>query len=119
MCPRCKSRLWNVPKLRPIRLGNGLGIEEVLGPHRREILRLARKHGAESVWVFGSVRRREANARSDVDLLVEWRKPVSLLTHVVLESDLEKLLGREVDLVNEADLRWSAKPSVAAEAVRL
>ncbi len=119
MCPRCKSRLWNVPEVRPVQLGKGLGIEEILFPHRAAILRLARKYGAKGLRVFGSVRRREATERSDVDLLVEWRKPVSLLTHAVLESGIERIVGRKVDLVNEADLRWSAKPSVASEAVPL
>jgi hypothetical protein len=32
MCPRCKSTLWDVPKIRPIKLGKGLGIEEILAP---------------------------------------------------------------------------------------
>ncbi len=40
--------------------------------HRQEILRIAAKHGARNVRVFGSVARGEAHPESDVDLLVEW-----------------------------------------------
>ncbi len=119
MCPRCKSKLWDVPKLRPVKLGNGLGIEEILLPHRSEIRRLARKHGADRIWAFGSVRRREATERSDVDLMVRWKRPVSLLDRAGLRADIEKTLGRSVDLVNEGGFHWSIQPQVEAEAVPL
>jgi hypothetical protein len=119
MCPRCKSRLWDVPKIRPVTLGNGLGIEEVIGPHRDEIMRLARRHGVRRLFVFGSVRRREATEQSDVDLLVEWRRIPSLLGHASLANDIERAVGRPVDLVNRGDLHWAVSPQVEAEAVPL
>jgi predicted nucleotidyltransferase len=119
MCPRCKSKLWDVPKLRPVKLGNALGIEEILLPHRSEIRGLARKYGADRILVFGSVRRREATETSDVDLMVRWKRSVSLLDRAGLRSDLEKTLGRSVDLVNEGGLHWTIRPQVEAEAVPL
>jgi predicted nucleotidyltransferase len=119
MCPRCKSKLWDIPKIRPVKLGTGLGIEEVLLPHREEIRRLARRHGASQILVFGSVRRREATEKSDVDLVVRWKRPVSLLDHAGLRLDIEKVLGRPVDLVNEGGLHWAIQPQVEAEAVPL
>ena len=119
MCPRCKSKLWDVPKIRPVKLGTGLGIEEVLLPHREEIRRLVRRHGASQILVFGSVRRREATERSDVDLIVRWKRRVSLLDHAGLRLDIEKVLGRPVDLVNEGGLHWAIQPQVEAEAVPL
>ncbi len=119
MCPRCKSLLWDVPKIRPVKLGNGLGIEEILAPHQGEIRRLARRYGAELIMVFGSVRRREATEESDVDLMVRWKKSVSLLDRAGLRLDLEKALGRPVDLVNEGGLHWAIAPQVEAEAVPL
>jgi len=119
MCPRCKSKLWDVPKIRPLRLGNCLGIEDLLTPHLGEIRRLARRYGAEQILVFGSVRRREATETSDVDLMVRWKKPVSLLDRAGLRLDLEKTLGRSVDLVNEGGLHWAIQPQVQAEAVPL
>ena len=39
---------------------------------REEILRIAAKHGAYNVRVFGSVARGEADEKSDIDLLVEF-----------------------------------------------
>ena len=119
MCPRCKSRLYEVPRIRPVSLGTGRGIPEVVTPYRQEILRLARQYGVRRVWVFGSVRRREATNRSDVDLLLEWRRPVSLLDVAGLRMDLRRALGRNVDLVNRHGLHWALEPQVEAEKVPL
>ncbi|HEY0372261.1 MAG TPA: nucleotidyltransferase domain-containing protein, partial [Thermoanaerobaculia bacterium] len=48
-----------------------MGIEEILGSKREEILRIAERHGVTSIRVFGSVARGEAGSQSDVDFLVE------------------------------------------------
>jgi len=117
ICPRCKSKLWNVPKVRPLRLGNGLGIAEILGPHRSHLLRLARRYGATNVRVFGSVRRREAGPSSDVDLLVNWPKHPSLLRTAEFRIAVKELMGRDVDVVEERQLHWAIQPQVLAEAV--
>lgn len=119
MCPRCKSRLYDIPKIRAVRLGSGLGIPEVVTPHRQEILRLARIYGVRQVWVFGSVRRREATESSDLDLLLEWRHPGSILDLAGLRLDLHRALGRDVDLVNRHGLHWALEPQVEAEKVAL
>lgn len=119
ICPRCKSRLWDTPKITPVKIGSALGIDEILKPHLNEIRRLARRHGASRILVFGSVRRGNATDRSDVDLLVRWKKPISLLARAGLCADLERLLGRSVDLANEGGLHWAIAPQVMAEAVPL
>ncbi len=105
--------------MRPISLGVGFGIPEVLGAHRARVLTLVRKYGAKRVRVFGSVRRRSADEGSDVDLLVDALPGASLLDLARLETQLSKLLGRTVDVVEEESLPWSMRPQVLAEAVPL
>jgi predicted nucleotidyltransferase len=120
ICPRCKSPLWNTPKVeRPRRRArpSGAGAEEVLGPHRPLLLRLARRYGATSVRVFGSVARGEAGPASDIDLLVEFPDPPGILRRMEFEQRLEALLGRRVDMATEANLHWLIRPQVLAEAV--
>ena len=119
MCPRCRSRIYDVPRVHSVVLGRGLGIEEILYPKREAILRAARRYGVAVVWVFGSVRRREAGPASDVDLMVRWSRPHSLLDRVQLQEDLEKILGRRVEIVNEGGLHWAIEPQVEAEKVPL
>lgn len=119
LCPRCKSRLWNVPKIRPLSTGTGLGIKEVIAPHRSEILRLARRYGARNLRVFGSVRRSEASETSDLDLLVDWERDRSLLDSAAFRVALRKLLGRPVDTVDADYLHWAIRPQVLFEAIPL
>lgn len=119
MCPRCKSRRFSQPKLRPIALGHGVGIPEVVAPHRQSVLRTAHRFGAKQLWVFGSVRRREAGPLSDIDLLVEWDRSVSLLQVAAFRTELRSILGRDVDLVNRHGLHWSLRAQVEAEKVPL
>lgn len=119
LCPRCKSRRYEVPRLLPITLGNGLGMPEIVTPIRQEILRIASRYGVRRIWVFGSVRRREATPFSDLDLLVEWRRPASLLDVAGLRVDLRMLVGRGVDVVDRHSLHWALEPQIEAEKVAL
>ena len=59
-------------------------------------------------WLFGSFARGEETPRSDVDILFvpdRSGKPFTLFTHGGMLMDLQELLGREVDLVEEGSLR--------------
>jgi len=116
MCPRCKSTLFDEPKLRVPSGGGGLGIREVLGPFRDGIDRLAKEYGVREIRVFGSVARGSATPKSDVDLLVEFR---GTPRRAELRRDLERLLGRPVDVVTESGLHWYVQPQVIAEATPL
>jgi predicted nucleotidyltransferase len=119
MCPRCKSRFWDVPVLRAIRRGYRMGIAEVLTPRREALLHAVRQRGFGHVRVFGSVRRSEATSESDVDLLVDRVRDTSLLDRAALTEDLEAILGRRVDVVPEEALHWYVRPQVLFEAIRL
>ena len=119
MCPRCKSRLWDVPKLKPVLGGGGHGILEIIGTKRGAILRAANQRGFDHVRVFGSVARSRASSRSDVDFLVHPRHGVSGFDQAALELDLERILHRKVDVVPDRALHWLSRPQVLVEAVDL
>ena len=57
-------------------------------------------------WVFGSVARGEDTPLSDVDILVVYdrNQKVSLLKHASMICDLEDLLHRSVDLIEDGTL---------------
>ena len=86
---------------------------------REEILQLAERRGAHSLRVFGSVARGEANANSDLDLLVAWEPGRSLLDHAGLVQDLEELLGVKVHVGTENSLHWFARARILREATPL
>lgn len=87
--------------------------------HRKEILRLAREHGARNVRLFGSAARGEDRAESDLDLLVDMEDGRSLVDHVALKQDLEDLLEREIDVVTERSLHPRLRDRVLREAEAL
>ena len=87
--------------------------------HRQELLSLARRRGATSVKVFGSMRRGDGRADSDVDLLVTLAPGTSALALGGLLLDAQELLGRRVDVVTEASLHPALRERVLAEAVPL
>jgi hypothetical protein len=66
--------------------------------------------------VFGSVRRSEATATSDIDLLVDRGAGTSLLERAALIDDLERILGRRVEVVPDEALHWLVRPQVLFEA---
>ena len=65
---------------------------------RAQVLRVARRHGARNVRVFGSVARGEEDAESDIDLIVDLDPDRTLLDLVALTRDLTELLGVKVDV---------------------
>jgi uncharacterized protein len=91
-------------------------IEELLQTHRKEILEVARKHGAYNLRVFGSVARGEENEQSDLDFLVEVGPTHSPWFPAGLVADLEDLLGIPVDVVTTDGLHWYIKEKVLEEA---
>ncbi len=96
-----------------------MGIDELLKAYRHDILRLAERHGARNVRVFGSVARGDARPESDVDLLIDLEEGRSLLDHAQLQVDLEQLLNRKVDVVSARGLRPRIRDRVLRDAVPL
>lgn len=93
-----------------------MSIEYLVRQKRNEILRIAERHGAYNVRVFGSVARGEAGPDSDVDLLIDAGEKVSSWFPAGLILDLEDLLGRRVDVVEEVALRPELRSYVLREA---
>jgi len=96
-----------------------MGVEEILKSKREEILRIAARHGAYNVRVFGSVARGDARPDSDVDLLVDVGPNRTPFFPGGLIVDLEDLLGRRVEVVTERALHWYLRDRVMKEAVAL
>lgn len=76
----------------------------MLRARKAEIARVAARHGASNLRVFGSVARGTAGPTSDVDRLVDFEAGRTLLDQVGLWRDLEALLGRAVDVVSAGGL---------------
>jgi hypothetical protein len=85
-----------------------------LEPHRAALRRLAEQHGLQSMRVFGSMARNDADAQSDVDLLVE-APGLSGFALGALLMDAQDLLGRKVDIVTVNALHPAMRDRVLLE----
>lgn len=95
---------------------------EELRRRRIEIERVAARHGARTVRVFGSIVRGESRPDSDLDLLVDMGDRQSLLEQAALQGDLEELLCCPVHVVTTGGLRHAREQTrdrIEREAVAL
>jgi uncharacterized protein len=93
--------------------------ENVLQILKQKKPELTTKFGVKSLLLFGSVARNEATATSDVDLLVEFNRPVGYFGLFALQDYLEKLLGCSVDLGTPDSLKPYIKDRVMGELIRV
>lgn len=91
-------------------------IMKLLAEHTPEI---RERFGVTRLRLFGSVARDEAPESSDLDILVEFDGKPVLDNYFGLIFYLEDLLGREIDLVIESDLRPAFRPYVEADAIEI
>ncbi|MDI3525785.1 nucleotidyltransferase family protein [Thermatribacter velox] len=66
---------------------------------------LGEEYAVKEIGVFGSFVRGEESPESDLDILVEFEKPIGLLKFVDLKIRLSEALGVEVDLVMKSALK--------------
>jgi uncharacterized protein len=91
----------------------------LLKQKRQDILAIAAKHGVSDVRVFGSVARGEDRPDSDIDLLVKRIAKTSRWFPVGLSLELEKLLGRRIEIVTDNGLNPLLREYVLKEAILL
>ncbi len=91
----------------------------LLDEDRDAVLRIAARHGASNVRLFGSVGRGKAGAGSDLDVLVSMAPGRSLLDLIALGDELELLLGRPVDVVSDRGISPYLREQILADAIAL
>ncbi len=86
-------------------------IKKLLSEHKKEF---QEKYGLSVIGIFGSYVRGEQVAESDVDILVEFCKPIGFVRFIQLENYFSALLGIKVDLVTKKAL----KPYIGEQILR-
>jgi len=84
---------------------------------RQRLLPVLKRHDVIRAAIFGSFVRGEAEAGSDLDILVDLPGTKSLLDLVALKLDLEAELGREVDVLTYQALHPRIRDRVLREQV--
>lgn len=87
--------------------------------HRSAVCRVAARHGATNVRLFGSVARGDDEPDSDIDFVVDLPPTTSLLELIALRRELAELLDASVDVVPARSLRPEVAAAIEREAIPL
>lgn len=94
-------------------------IDEIRTIIRQQQEVLAARYGVRVVGLFGSYGRKEQQRHSDVDLLAEILRPISLFDLVGAELYLSEVLGVKVDLVPKRSVREELRETIFNEAIAI
>lgn len=89
-------------------------IKQILEIHKKEF---KEKYGVKTIGIFGSYLKKEQTQTSDIDVLVEFEKPIGLLEFVGLKNHLSDLLEIQVDLVMKKALKPGIGRRILSEVV--
>jgi len=78
---------------------------------------LKNRYNVKEIGIFGSYVNGNYNKESDVDILVEFSKPVGLIKFIKLEEYLKDLLGIKVDLVLRDGIKPALRSNILKQAV--
>ena len=84
---------------------------------KEKIRPIMKEYGVKKGALFGSLVRGEMREDSDIDILVEIKRDISLLDFIGLKIEIEEALGRKVDLVEYCTITPLLKDKILEEQV--
>lgn len=100
-----------------------MDLVDLIVQKRKVIKDTCAKHGATRVRIFGSCARDDYNDKSDIDVLVKMPERIKAFEWAErlgnLEDELTKLLGVNVDVIDESSLKGKTRERILKEAVSL
>ena len=81
---------------------------------RENYAALVSEYGVKRIGLFGSYAKGQANETSDVDLVVEFQRPIGL-RFISLAKYLEHILGKKVDLLTPTGIADIKIPKIAKD----
>ena len=94
-----------------------MNLEKILMELRKLFDYLQKEYNVDNIELFGSYVRDEQKKKSDVDLLVTFKRTPSLLKFIQLENFLSDKLGLKVDLVMKDSLKTAIKQNILKETI--
>ena len=79
-------------------------LDEVIEKLKLQYPYLSSEFGIKRIGIFGSVAKQAEREESDIDLFVEFDRPIGL-KFISLAEYLEKILGRKVDILTKDGIR--------------
>ncbi len=86
---------------------------------KKKLMPILKRHEVKRAGLFGSCVREEMKEDSDIDILVEINKDISLLDFAGIKVEMEEALGRKVDLVEYGTIKPLIKDRILSEQVAI
>lgn len=86
---------------------------------KNKILPILKQAGVKKSSLFGSYVRGEAKEDSDIDILIEPPKKMSLFDLAGLKLDLEEVLGKEVDIITYNSIHPLLKGYILKDQIKI
>ncbi len=88
-----------------------MGLKEM----QKKISPIFLEYGVKKASFFGSASRGEMNKNSDVDIVVELGGSMGLVSYIKMENDLQKKLGKKVDLLTSKGMNKRLKKYIVSD----
>lgn len=92
-----------------------MGKKEIIDIIRQTRPEIEASYGVKQLGLFGSFVRGQAGRRSDIDILVSFRRDIDLFEFLDRKDFLQKRLDHKVDLVMESALKPAIGKRICAE----
>lgn len=87
--------------------------------YKNKAAKLARANGLKYVAIFGSRARNDHRKSSDLDILIDYIKPVGLIKYIQLRKQFTNVFGHQVDLITKRSLSGLLKPFITKDMITL
>ncbi|MFX1514210.1 MAG: nucleotidyltransferase family protein [Promethearchaeota archaeon] len=91
--------------------------DEILALLEVELPFLRRIYQVRKIGLFGSYARNEQEEESNVDLLIDFEKPISFFRLFKLEDYLSKKLGNKVEIITFGALKELMTPTIVRDVI--
>lgn len=86
---------------------------------RQKIIPILKHYGIKRAALFGSYVRGDTRKSSDIDILVDIKKDISLLDFVGIKLELEDALKKKVDLVEYNTIKPLLREGILKQEVKI
>ena len=96
-------------------MGFGMSyLDEVIKKLKVQYPYLSSEFGVKRIGVFGSIAKQEERKESDIDMVIEFDRPIGL-KFIALAEYMENLFGRKVDILTKDGIRNIRVKSVSTD----
>ena len=78
---------------------------------------LSKEYGIKTLGLFGSYSKNKQNKNSDIDILIEFNKSISLLQYLKLSNILSEYTGKKIDLVMKSAMKKNIGKEILKEVI--